>query len=642
MKFDNNYSVNRLGIYFFYDKQGVVDDYVLLMLNELKNNCSEICIVVNGILTEESKEKLLKYVGTKNLVLRDNKGFDVWAYKTALELYGWEKLSAFDEMVLMNFTLMGPLYPFSEMFSEMNKKDLDFWGITKHHGLPYDPFGTSKLGYIPEHIQSSFICVRKAMLSSSQFQQYWAKMKSISSYQEAIGCHEAIFTKTFNDYGFKSDVYVETDDLKPYTDYPLMIKAKELVENRRCPVFKRKIFSNFYTEFLQTTIGEPAVELLDYIKEHELYDINLIWDNILRVDNMADIKARLHLNYILPKDEVINKVDTSNTKVALIIHIYYADQIPSCKKYMESMPENADIIITTPIKENVTLLNEAFSKWGDRVKILFIENRGRDVSSLLVAARPYVSSYDLICFAHDKKTTQIPPYSAGEGFSYKCFENILGSRNYVKNVIETFVSEPRLGMLAPPPPNHAGFFRVYGNEWLVNYVNTKKLAGELDLHVDLDEKKEPMAPLGTMFWFRPEALKDLFTKEWKYEDFPEEPNKMDGTILHAIERVYGYAAQNQGYYFGWCFTDKYACIEMTNLHYMLHSVTETALNKLGPSATFDRMNMKLKMLGPSKVEKRFALKELARNRVPKGLWKFLQKVYTKLGGKAWLDETFYG
>lgn len=43
------------------------------------------------------------------------------------------KLVKFDEMIMMNFTIMGPVYPLNEMFECMDAKDLDFWGVTKFH-----------------------------------------------------------------------------------------------------------------------------------------------------------------------------------------------------------------------------------------------------------------------------------------------------------------------------------------------------------------------------------------------------------------------------------------------------------------------------------------------------------------------------
>ena len=52
---------------------------------------------------------------------------------------------------------------------------------------------------------------------------------------------------------------------------------------------------------------------------------------------------------------------------------------------------------------------------------------------------------------------------------------------------------------------------------------------------------------GTMFWYRPDALKPLFDLNLQYEDFPEEPIGVGGTIPHAIERLPGFVVQNNGY-----------------------------------------------------------------------------------------------
>ena len=132
-------SINRLGIFFFYDSDGIVDDYIPALLNGFKPHFSEMTIVCNGKLSDEGRAILSRY--TDNLIVRPNKGFDVWAYKTALDSYGWEKLERFDEVVLFNATIMGPVYPFREMFEAMDQRDLDFWGITKFHKVPQDPFG---------------------------------------------------------------------------------------------------------------------------------------------------------------------------------------------------------------------------------------------------------------------------------------------------------------------------------------------------------------------------------------------------------------------------------------------------------------------------------------------------------------------
>ena len=50
-----------------------------------------------------------------------------------------------------------------------------------------------------------------------------------------------------------------------------------------------------------------------------------------------------------------------------------------------------------------------------------------------------------------------------------------------------------------------------------------------------------------MFWMRPRALVQLFNLDLDWNDYPEEPIDNDGTILHALERLLPFAANNQGF-----------------------------------------------------------------------------------------------
>lgn len=634
MILSNESNIKRLAIFFFYDKDGIVDDYITYMLSDLNNNLNELLFVSNGKLINESREKVRLL--TDNILERENKGFDVWAYKEGLEYYGWDKLTEFDEIILMNFTMFGPLYAFENMFTEMNNRNLDFWGITKHHGFSFDPFGTIPYGYIPEHIQSSFIAIRNTMFCSEEFQSYWNNMPNVNSYGEAVGKHEAIFTKKFVDMGFISDVYVNTDDLKDDTHYPLMIMPLELVKNRKCPVIKRKSFTNEYYEFINCTLGEPTVQVYEYIENNLDYDVNLIWDNLLRVENMADIKNRMHLNYILPKYNNNEKADALNhdvKKIALILHIYFVDLANYCLEYVKSMPRYADIYITTDTEEKKKAIESIFKELDcNSLNFIVIENRGRDVSALLVGCKKIIMNYDLVCFAHDKKTEQFKPYTIGKSFAYKCFENILGSKAYVNNVIDTFDKNGRLGMIVPPPPNHASFYGIFGTEWGDNYYNTVGLASKMNLRLNINLYKEPIAPLGTMFWVRPKALKKLFDIDWSYEDFPKEPNKYDGTILHAVERLYPFVVQDAGYYTAWTMNDKFAAIELTNLHFMLREISMTVYGTIGHQMGFNVANYNLyNQLSLRKVIK-FKLKKY----IPVPIWNITKRIYCLFGGEKWL------
>ena len=169
MKLVNKADINRVILYFFYDPDGVVDEYVTVMLDELKLNSTEIVIICNGKLNSDGREKLERY--TKTLVVRENTGYDIYVYREFFNVYDPEKLKTVDEFIFVNSTIMGPIYPFKDMFEDMNKKDIDFWGITKHHRCDGVSYPENKYNYIPEHIQSYFIAVRKKMLNSYEYKK---------------------------------------------------------------------------------------------------------------------------------------------------------------------------------------------------------------------------------------------------------------------------------------------------------------------------------------------------------------------------------------------------------------------------------------------------------------------------------------
>ena len=102
------------------------------------------------------------------------------------------------------------------------------------------------------------------------------------------------------------------------------------------------------------------------------------------------------------------------------------DLLDKTLEYAKSMPEGCDFIFTVGSEENATIVRERCKDLPYNVDVRVIQNRGRDVSALLVGAGKDCLQYDYVCFAHDKKVTQLSPYSIGDGFAYKCFENVLG------------------------------------------------------------------------------------------------------------------------------------------------------------------------------------------------------------------------
>lgn len=558
----------RLGIYCFYDKYGHAASFIKTFLDDLMNNLDDLVVVVNGQLSDQARQLFSEY--TKTIIVRENKGLDVAAYKQAILTLGWEKLESYDEVICLNDTVMGPVYPFREMFACMDRKDVDFWGITAYAGETVDK------EQIPTHLQAYWHAYRRSLVSSPAFHEYWETMPLWKDYAEVTRKHEMTFTKHFADLGFTWASYIDWRKYQGYSSYPLLYMPMQIVRDDRCPIFKRRSFFVDYSAYFDQTAGQPALDLYEYLRDHTDYDVDMIWDAILPSYNIDDIRKAMHLDYVLPS-QAINPQTHDHPRSAFIYHVYFMDLLEDTCHYIASLPEETDLYITST-EDKIPQIREYMQQRGISHQATFIPviNRGRDVSALLVAACPVVLSgkYDVIGFAHDKKSSQNQENghhgTESQGFAYKLMENTLGSEAYVKNILTLFAENPRLGQVAPPPPYHALYFaHTIPHDWGANYEITKELLEDrLGIHVPLSPTKPTASAMGSCYWFRVEALKPLFEYGWKYEDFlPEGQMGEDGTISHAIERANGYICQSRGYYPAWVLSDRYARIEVDSLFY---------------------------------------------------------------------------
>lgn len=287
--------MKRLMIYFFYDKDGIVDNYIYYFLNAFKSYCEEICVVVNGILEKKAQEKLKQNVN--HLLIRENVGYDSCAYKHAIEFYGYDKLKEYDEVILANFTMFGPIFSPKTMFLEMENRDCDFWGITKH------PANKSRVAgiKIEEHVQSYFIAYRKNILNSDDFKTYWQTLKTPTNYEEAVAFHELRGTQYFESKGYKSDAFINPDKYRiPLKEKPYFYFIhRQIIEDSMLFV-KRKIFNIKHSK-LEYPIEASMQSLFKTINKETNYPIDLMIENLQRTlpvtenDNLSMLYEYIYL-----------------------------------------------------------------------------------------------------------------------------------------------------------------------------------------------------------------------------------------------------------------------------------------------------------------------------------------------------------
>ncbi len=607
--------MRRLAVYVFWEQNGIVRDYVSTYLKGLTAVANKLYVVVNGEICPEGRRRIEQETGAV-VLQRPNEGVDFWAYKTALDHEG-ETISDYDEVILCNCSCYGPIYPFNEMFEEMGKRDVDFWGITE--------WPLNEGGYRGTWILSYFMVFRPHILSSLAWKEYWKNLSPVYSREECIEKHETKFTSYFSELGFSYDVYCP--NTINYID-PTIEAPDKLVIEQRCPIIKRKAFCAEYNRFLSYHRGASSRRVFDYIKEQKLYDTDIILDDLLATQHYAYIKDCLQLNYILPSYFVPCRLQRK-PKIVVCIHLYYEDLVDTYFRYMRSIPEYADVYITTP-KENLVpiLKNKVFKYQIKNVKIELINARGRAESAFLVATKSFIQNYEYACILHDKKSSFLHPGCIGLEFGLHNIDALLKTANYVENILSIFEKNPRLGILEPVNLMYANFRGMYGYEWGENYQGTVDFLKRANIHVPIDAKVPPVAPMGAMFWFRPACMKKLLEIDWEYEDFPAEPLPLDGSLIHIIERSYPFFAQDAGYLTAWISSEEDAQVHLTNLSYLLRqaNLTLAAVYPTGSVHTDSRLIVQ-------QIGIKGAIKNFSKRHLPACAWNIIKKIYSSIRRK---------
>ena len=102
---------------------------------------------------------------------------------------------------------------------------------------------------------------------------------------------------------------------------------------------------------------------------------------------------------------------------------------------------------------------------------------------------------------------------------------------------------------------------------------------------------------------------------------------VDGDMMHAVERIYPFVAQDAGYYSAWGLTDAFARLEITNLNYMLRDIHQRFFEQY---PIHDRRHL-LSLIACPSLEKQvynlfYLFKEKMRSILPGSVWRWLKRL----------------
>ncbi|MFT3798442.1 rhamnan synthesis F family protein [Microbacterium sp.] len=571
----------RLLIYVVYDRRGDVEEYIPYALTSLRAHCEHILVVVNGQLTDQGRAALDPVAD--EIVERANTGYDIWGYKTGLDTAA-ARLEEYDEIILANDTWFGPVRPFGPVFEQMDAQPLHFWGMTDHPRVEPNPF--TRTGYLPYHLQSYWLAVRRELFLSEQWQAYWRDLPPLPGYEDAVALHEATFTEWLSSLGFVGEVAFPglTDRVENHS----VLYAEKLIE-QGCPTLKRRAFFQWppYLDHLGV-IGRWA---LDAAERHG-YPMRLVYTDLARNVEPHTLNADAALL------EAIGDTGTGyrpeqRLRIVAIAHIFYDEMTTEILDRLDYLPGAYDLVVTTSSEDKAErirgVLDGRALRGSAEVRVVG-SNDGRDQSAFLIECRDVLvdGGYDLVVKVHSKRTLQ-DAANAGAHFQSQQFDNLLRSPDYVASVVALFQREPWLG-LAYPPMVHLGYGTV-GHAWWANRPGFVEMAERLGVRVPVDETS-PLAPYGSMYVARPEALTLLTSHEWKYEDFGGAEAYQDGGLAHVLERMPSYVAGESGYITRTIANTDYLASSYTALDYDLDQFSSTM-----PDTTMHQIEF-LRRLGP--------------------------------------------
>lgn len=470
-------------------------------------------------------------------IQRENVGYDFGAWKDGINKIGYEEIVKYDHLVIMNDTCFGPMHDMGRIFENMESKNTDFWGLTKHKQRGYKfPFASRSL---PEHIQSNFISFSKCVVSSKAFKDFWENVTNQKNIKKVIKLYEIQLTPILKRNGFNYKIFIENGS-KEFDAPNIIFQKPHILIEHDAPFIKIKSMLTYqYKKYLT-----------NLIELHSDYPIQFINEYFSR--NMQPNQSLLFndKNIICDNNGKENIIDKSDLNAALYFHV---PSVNIFEKYIELLPWsdlNVDLFITTDSDEKKKRLLDFISlssipKNALKEIIVLPDKSGDILPWFSIQKRLY--KYDLVGKFHTKQpadNTKLTYYNP----AFDIFRSI-GIN--IHHIINDFCTNPTLGIVIPDYP--CNIIKANNILWQSNKKKIIALISRLKFKksISISSIRNPIMPIDNMFWYRPDALQPLFELDLTYDDFTGKSQKREiaDTIAKVVEMLPVYVAWSEGYDF---------------------------------------------------------------------------------------------
>ncbi len=260
------------------------------------------------------------------------------------------------------------------------------------------------------------------------------------------------------------------------------------------------------------------------------YGRKMIW----RSRRDAEEALRTNDNWMHERSRIVERSIASDEQLdqmgippyGLHIHAYYTDGLAEEMQKMVAYRRASRIVCTTDTDAKAGEILDMAQAAGLIVETRLVSNRGRDILPFLELVRTYDNDPDDMIWCHIHQKKSIGSASTGDAWRAFLMRTLLGDETGMSSAI-TEIAAKGTGLVTALDP------------YIVGWDSQRRLLPALGARIGRALPAHPLLfPVGNMFWVRTSVVRRMNAAFGEDYPWPNEPIPNDGTIYHAIERLW--------------------------------------------------------------------------------------------------------
>ena len=345
-----------------------------------------------------------------------------------------------------------------------------------------------------------------------------------------------ILNEIYNNFTFFRTSFIEIDSnsvhntLKDYTIEKFFILNKIIINWTKNNYNQTNgfIFINSWNNYIEGNYLEPDAR-------YGYASINSFSRALFNISKKEDYYNIVYLN--------------KKCLIAIQIHVYNEDLINEIINKTNNIPIKFDLFISTLNPFQKEIIKQTIKNYSktNKYEIKIVGNKGRDILPFITQMKFQIKKYKYFCHLYTKRSH----HDIFNNYINYLYENILGSKEIVSEILNDFEKFEKLGFIFP---------EVYYDiiKRIKNYESTDILHHKPNVkYMNFILKKifpgyiigdKIIFPSGNMFWAKVNSVYQIFQIKYK-KICSKKLNQANETIILGIERIWLYLVKLNGYYY---------------------------------------------------------------------------------------------